>query len=503
MAFLVAPNAWNRIVLGSGVAITTLLDAERNECKDNARPLDLALRREGRTPLIGLDVSGRSQRLDVFIELVDGDPVRQAFYAGTAGRGLTLPRVVVLREGMHAMPSCIEIPFPGTDDSDCRRLLLPGEYRLVVESKVGGRVHTRAETSFTVARPRADLAGLHQRNRHGHVETTRTEMDGSERVLAAAPAGESYDVAKVYANWAPDLLSRWSQASVGSFSGHSNPLGLWLYNGDGGRPTAATTSWLENRLGHDGSDSNHTYSIPLDGSLDNMLFVLLNGCRGGNEVMGVQEQLRVASEYTTGHTISGVLDDATRVSLRVWQRLFDLPVTMDADADTLAHMRIDPTGLDQATVMQTVQRHLRDRGRAYDCGEVDGKWGPNTASGISAFQTDAGLTVNGLPDKPTRDQLKIGERVQSGVNTAEAFVNAGSDMSIGFVKSVPFDTATKWQVRFYNQLGLGLSFVDAAEAVMLGLRPQERTDMEYNFYARDGVMGDEEGLFPARYGRSV
>ena len=56
--------------------------------------------------------------------------------------------------------------------------------------------------------------------------------------------------------------------------------------------------------------------------------------------------------------------------------------------------------------LQVAQAHLQAFG--FDPGPVDGRFTAQTQAAVRAFQARYGLTVSGLLDRPTREELRLG-----------------------------------------------------------------------------------------------
>ncbi len=62
--------------------------------------------------------------------------------------------------------------------------------------------------------------------------------------------------------------------------------------------------------------------------------------------------------------------------------------------------------------IQVAQMHLRAFG--FDPGPIDGIYTAQTQAAVRAFQATYGLSVSGLLDRQTREQLKVGGNPKSG-----------------------------------------------------------------------------------------
>lgn len=62
--------------------------------------------------------------------------------------------------------------------------------------------------------------------------------------------------------------------------------------------------------------------------------------------------------------------------------------------------------------IEVAQIHLRDFG--FDPGPIDGIYTPQTQAAVRAYQATYGLSVSGLLDLQTREQLKVGPDSRRG-----------------------------------------------------------------------------------------
>jgi peptidoglycan hydrolase-like protein with peptidoglycan-binding domain len=62
--------------------------------------------------------------------------------------------------------------------------------------------------------------------------------------------------------------------------------------------------------------------------------------------------------------------------------------------------------------IEVAQRHLRDFG--FDPGPIDGIYTAQTQAAVRAYQATYGLSVSGLLDPQTREQLKVGPDSKRG-----------------------------------------------------------------------------------------
>lgn len=124
----------------------------------------------------------------------------------------------------------------------------------------------------------------------------------------------------------------------------------------------------------------------------------------------------VKGKYVADHVWDADVVDQQMGVAPLMKRLFDLDPSADfTTANAPASqgpeapndpVTIDPTdGLSEPEV-RALQQRLRDLGYS-EVGRVDGKWGPRTVAGVSAFQATAKLPVTGDLDTATAAALAV------------------------------------------------------------------------------------------------
>ena len=117
--------------------------------------------------------------------------------------------------------------------------------------------------------------------------------------------------------------------------------------------------------------------------------------------------------YAAG-PVDGLMGGKTRGAIRAYQIDNGLPVSGEPSRSLYDHLqktltaRANPApapGVDAATIVE-IQTRLRDRG--YNVAAVSGTLDSSTVAAIRAFQTDAGMPVNGQANAALLDQLRIG-----------------------------------------------------------------------------------------------
>ena len=116
-----------------------------------------------------------------------------------------------------------------------------------------------------------------------------------------------------------------------------------------------------------------------------------------------------AHGYASGN-LNGTLDSAAREAIRAYQSDAGLPVTGEASAELLAHLRQSDIqyggGVDAATAL-SIEEELQ--GHGYAVGPVDGVIDARTREAIRAYQGDAGIAITGEADDPLLAHLQTSD----------------------------------------------------------------------------------------------
>jgi peptidoglycan hydrolase-like protein with peptidoglycan-binding domain len=117
--------------------------------------------------------------------------------------------------------------------------------------------------------------------------------------------------------------------------------------------------------------------------------------------------------YSAG-PVDGLMGNKTRGAIRAYQIDNGLPVSGEPSRGLYEHLqrtlsaRVAPApvpGADSATIVE-IQTRLRDRG--YNVASVTGTLDASTTAAIRAFQSDAGMPINGQASAALLDQLRVG-----------------------------------------------------------------------------------------------
>ncbi len=121
---------------------------------------------------------------------------------------------------------------------------------------------------------------------------------------------------------------------------------------------------------------------------------------------GIQEAL-TARGYRPG-AADGTVGSRTRAAIRAYERDAGLPVSGEATAELLDHLKFArrkaAARRDPPSLVPAVQRALVARG--YEPGPIDGIVGTRTRAAVRAFQEDAGFRATGEVDAALLEELK-------------------------------------------------------------------------------------------------
>jgi len=140
----------------------------------------------------------------------------------------------------------------------------------------------------------------------------------------------------------------------------------------------------------------------------------------------------------------GSIDGPTRVAIARFQSARGLPSTGECDAVTWSAL-VESSWSLGARMLYLTSPHLRGDDveqlqirlarLGFDCGKADGIFGPRTAAGVIEFQTNVGLTVDGICGADTVRALeRIGS--QSGDGPGVVMVREAEDAHRGGARRV-------------------------------------------------------------------
>lgn len=139
-----------------------------------------------------------------------------------------------------------------------------------------------------------------------------------------------------------------------------------------------------------------------------------------HNVFGLQRskpfRMEVGSETIEGETSDkgvievGVPSSATEATLYIGDEVYDLELVDDQPTDSI----------------EWTQTRLNNLG--FDCGAIDGKWGPQSKAAMKSFQEMHGLKPTGLRDNESLDLLeKVHDQEDEAVEGEEDELDVGTD----------------------------------------------------------------------------
>lgn len=454
---------------------------------------------------IQLAVTAGQPTLRLWIEYA-ASPILEEFYSGYA---LPAPQVAQLLEERRAA-GLHRVPFDGRDTTEDRRILLPGEYVLKVEADFGGGVVRRDETTLSVAYPQAWNHGMDYTSHKGVKQDSLREADHATAAQGSLHDGTCYIARTESSATGAEAAAQFAKSGVAHFGNHANPEDLAFVKGK------SLHSDITQRFHSWGPDDMVLVKAPRDYFRDLMLLVLA-GCRAGNEIYMVQSRLHFSiAPRLDPKGIDGVIGDNTRVALATYKKVRAL----QPEDDTLDAPLFDALGIaPQPSAEQPGEESIKDVQRALTRlsrdlalrvrpgkkreSAVDGKYGPDTERAIENFQRAAGLEVNGVPDEPTIERLRLDDDRPAQRNVAETIMNLGADVTLGWETTVMGDECEAWAEGFWGTLAEGGTLAEAHEAGLGALSRAGRARMRpVKLYSK---LAEPEQLkiVPARYGRGV
>lgn len=109
--------------------------------------------------------------------------------------------------------------------------------------------------------------------------------------------------------------------------------------------------------------------------------------------------------------------------------------TTTPEPTTIPESTKAPVEYKDATTIRIVQQALNEAG--YNCGNPDGVAGSGTASAITQYQTDKGLTVNGLVTDELVQSLGVVEKVQEAVEFEQSKAEYRTDITYDQMARTP------------------------------------------------------------------
>lgn len=491
-----------------GIRILSIKEQDRadgDEYKDSQA--EIPVKRLYRPLLIKYEVKACSMTVTLWVEFDPGNLVHAGFYQAYRGKGISVPRVAVVVRGEAKNPGVYDALWDCRDQTEDHRILLYGSYKVRILGLED--VTHKDETSIKIMPPLAWNYGIHYAG-----NTTKKPVEGARDAQKALADGTGFLSEASVSSPALTAWMGWQESAVGVFDGHSNPFAIAFYSEESqpGKPAVFKKSHQSvitegKNIPGKGLDDTNCVEFPSEppNALRDVFFILLAGCRGGNDVLAVQMQLKRRSKLFNPGAIDGKHGPKTTAALQSWQKGEKIePADGTKNNATLAALGVDPSLREKDQTIE-VQKKLKNFSKRYDPGPDDGIWGEHTERALTHYQEDHSppLEVNSLPDKPTLHHLNVDDSTGVGArNVAETCTMRGCNLAFGFVNKVSFVTGEKWHIAFWKFAAAGSGIDDAASEAKSLCGALASKELEYKIYARDGVDPNST-LHPARHGRDM
>jgi peptidoglycan hydrolase-like protein with peptidoglycan-binding domain len=488
---VVGREVLNTLDVAAGLKITSITDAKGAEYRDKRTVADLKRIARAKDQLVvRYQVTG-VMKVSLWVEY-EPSAIHEDFYAAFAKSPGVFepPRIATLLTDQTVSPGVHEVKWDGRDMTDDKRLCLAGAYKV----KLVGHAPNKPsdETTIEIAPPHAHNFGIHYKKK-GSWESCKKECKSVQASQGALKDGTKYDAEVHLSKTAMQAADLWQESAVVYMSGHSYPDTFWLHSQEGKGYSKKADSYLT--VYGSGEDAPEPPNVSVqsleDGALADMMMIMFNSCRSGNEIVMVQNRLR--------RCFPGKLDGKhgkkTTAGLTHYQRIVGIePADGTKNAATLAWYKLDASKSDYE-----LTRAIQQKLRSYYVRSDDGIYGDDTREAVRNFQRDyPNLNATGDLDADTLRALKVG--FGRPRNLAEAMLARGGDLAIGFIHKIDFDLATDWGINFWKNLAKGEGVMDAASAARASVDVRRRKQCDFGLYAQDGVSKNTT-VHPARYGR--
>ena len=437
-------------------------------------------------------VTGIKQEIDLGVEYKTSK-VHDNFYKQYKKNGFEPPCVARIIQKKMYTPGEYEIKWDGRDDTRDKRLLLAGDYQI----KILGRMWVwklKHKVSLKVANPEVYNYGVHYK-KGKHWESSKKDVEYAAKSQKSLKDNTVFTISSQFDRHAKEALEEVKSAAVMYFGGHSGPGALIFHGKEGGQFKKEDRSILHmwGKISEGSNDA--VIKNQKKGSFKDLFFVMLNGCRGGNEVEMYQKV--VYSFNPKG--VDGNHGKNTTAALRIFQNIHGIyPADGSKNPSTLKWFKI-PQEMDEKKQTRAIQKKLT----GFFAGKVDGKLGTKTKKSIKNYQrAHPQLNVTGKLDEATFKALNIGARTSGWFipkNIADAMGYKGADITMGFIHKVGWKTATGWAKSFWENLANGQGINTAASNAQASVDHRKRKHFDYNIYTMEGIS-KETTLHPARYG---
>ncbi len=445
---------------------------------------------------IEFKVSGLKQKINMWVEY-KSSRIHDNFYRQYKSKTFTPPRVAHIIIDQWYEPGRYTVRWDGRDSTDHLRLLIGGEYRVVLEGKTSAW-SKKDKTALKVAEPEAYLYGIHYK-KGGSDESSKKSVAHVEKKVKKLKDGSGFDPTSYLDRQAAGAIQDMKVAALSYHIGHSGPFAMALYSVEGGKFDKKKQTLIHlYGTAKKYPPPNACFQAEPAGCFKDMFMAVFNGCRAGNEIAMLQWRLKGFDP----RGIDGKHGKKTTAALKKFQSANSLePADGTRNAMTLMWFGLSEEKMDKKDLVREIQKRLT----SYSVKKIDekGLMTDQTEKALRNYQRDhPQLEVTGKPDDNTLKELGLGNvRSNSSLprNMADATRHKGADITMGFIHSVGVTTAKKWARIFWNNLAAGQGVNRAAANTLNSLDQRLRYEVRFSIYTRDGIS-KETTIHPARYG---
>ncbi|MBD3179363.1 MAG: hypothetical protein GF417_07015 [Candidatus Latescibacteria bacterium] len=477
----------------AGIEITAVTDQDGTDYMNGREEAPLkVLDFIEKQVVIKFGVTGVKQEVDLHIEYKSSS-IHDDFYKQYKKGEFEPPKVASLIKKKMYEPGEHQLLWNGRDDTPDKRLLLAGDYRIVI----AGRLwlwNKKHQVDFKVGKPDAYNYGVHYKKK-GKMESSKKDVGYAEKGLKSLKDKTGYMVYSQFDRHAMEAVEEMKSAAVVYFSGHSGPIVMVFHGKEGGKFSEKDKSRLFMYRVAKMKKNDAAIRTEKAGVFKDMLFMMINGCRAVNEVRTYQGMVY----HFNPRGVDGKHGTNTTEALMRFQGCHGIkPADGKKNPATLKWFNISEN-LDEKKQTRAIQKVLT----GIFAGKPDGKLGTRTRKSIRNYQkAHPELNVTGELDEATLKALHIGDK-RSGFqiprNIADAMGFKGADITMGFIHKVGWDIAMEWAKAFWDDLSKGKGINTAASNAQASVDHRKRKQFDYKIYALEGIS-QETTLHPARYG---
>jgi len=442
--------------------------------------------------VIKFRVTGVKLEVDLAVYYKDSK-IHDDFYKQYKMGDFKPPRVSHLIKKVMYEPGEYKVLWDGRDGTPDNRLVLAGDYRLEINGRLWlfKKKHT---VDFKVGKPEAYNYGVHYKKK-GRMESSKEDIGYAEKSQKSLKDKTGFMVYSQLDRYASEAIEEMKSSAAVYFAGHSAPFALMLHGEEGKQYDRSEMSVLHMTKIVKVGKNNAAIKQQKAGAFRDMLFMMINGCKSGNEVRIYQ--IIIGRFDPKG--VDGKHGDDTTAALKTFQEHHGIkPADGQKNPATLKWF-----GISQDLDLKEQTREIQKILTSFKAGKVDGLLGDKTRKSIRNYQkANPDLKVTGELDIATANALQIGKKGSAYFlprNIAEAMGFKGADITLGFIHSVTWSLAEDWSKNFWEYLANGKGINTAASNAQASIDHRKRKQFNYNIYTLKGVS-QETTLHPARYG---